>query len=177
MLPVATYIAVTEPMGDRVHAAIDTGAAIADNRRAGNYYRLVDGGRILWGGRITTRVAEPARLAQMMKSDMLSVYPQLGNPEMQFAWAGLMGYALHKMPIIGELAPGQWAAAAFGGHGLNTTAMAGRLIARAITDGDREWQRFQGLGAPWIGGPFGRAGVQLSYWAMQLGDRYDELRS
>ncbi len=177
VLPVATYIAVTEPIGGRVREAIDTEAAIADNRRAGNYYRLVDDGRILWGGRITTRISEPGRLAQMMKSDMLGIYPQLGYAEMQFAWAGLMGYALHRMPIIGELTPGQWAVAAFGGHGLNTTAIAGLLVARAIVDGDQEWQRFRMLGAPWIGGPLGRAGVQLSYWGMQLRDRYDELRS
>ena len=81
-----------------------------------------------------------------------------------------------KMPLIGELAPRQWVAAAFGGHGLNTTAMAGQLLARAIVDGDAEWRRFQRFGAPWIGGPFGRAGVQLSYWKMQLKDRYEETR-
>ncbi|MDP9137505.1 MAG: FAD-dependent oxidoreductase, partial [Pseudomonadota bacterium] len=108
---------------------------------------------------------------------MLGVYPQLGDPQMHYAWSGLMGYALHKMPVIGELAPRQWAAAAFGGHGLNTTAMAGRLLARAIAEGDEEWRRFQMLGAPWIGGPLGRAGVQLSYWKMQLKDRYEEIRS
>ena len=176
VLPVATYIAVSEPMGDRVRTAIDTGAAVADNRRAGDYYRTIDGGRILWGGRITTRISEPARLAEMMKSDMLEVFPQVGDPQMSYAWSGLMGYARHKMPLIGELAPRQWVAAAFGGHGLNTTAMAGQLLARAIVDGDAEWRRFQRLGAPWIGGPFGRAGVQLSYWKMQLKDRYEETR-
>ena len=41
-----------------------------------------------------------------------------------------MAYAVHKMPQIGELAPGYWLASAFGGHGLNTTAMAGEMIAR-----------------------------------------------
>jgi gamma-glutamylputrescine oxidase len=88
-----------------------------------------------------------------------------------------MGYAVHKMPVLGELALRQWVAAAFGGHGLNTTAMAGSLIGRAIADGDDEWRRFNVLGAPWSGGPLGRVGVQLSYWKMQLKDRYDEIRS
>ena len=41
-----------------------------------------------------------------MKGDMLSVYPQLGNPAIDYAWAGLMGYALHKMPLIGQIARG-----------------------------------------------------------------------
>ena len=99
VLPVATYVAVTEPLHQD---AILTGSAIADTRRAGDYYRVIDGGRILWGGRITTRISEPSRLAARMKGDMLSVYPQLGDPAIDYAWAGLMGYALHKMPLIGQ---------------------------------------------------------------------------
>jgi glycine/D-amino acid oxidase-like deaminating enzyme len=177
MLPVATYIGVTEPLGERAGSAIATRAAIADTRRAGNYYRLVTEDRLLWGGKITTRVSEPLRLAEMMKQDMLSVYPQLGNPRMEFAWNGLMGYARHKMPIIGEIEPGHWVASSFGGHGLNTTAMAGLLTSRAILTGDDEWRRFTSLGAPWIGGWLGRAGIQISYWNMQLQDWRDERRA
>lgn len=174
VLPVATYIGVTEPLGKHAATAIGTHAAIADTRRAGNYYRLITDERILWGGRISSRAAEPYQLAELMKRDMLSVYPQLGNPRMEFAWSGHMGYALHKMPIIGELEPGHWAASGFGGHGLNTTAMAGLLIARAIAEGDDEWRRFDRFGTPWAGGWVGRAGVQLSYWKMLLQDRLDE---
>jgi glycine/D-amino acid oxidase-like deaminating enzyme len=177
MLPVATYIAVTEPLGERASTAIATRAAVADTRRAGNYYRLVTDDRLLWGGKITTRVTEPARLAEVMKKDMLSTYPQLGNPRMEFAWNGLMGYARHKMPIIGEIEPGHWVASGFGGHGLNTTAMAGLLIARAILTGDDAWRRFAAFGVPWVGGWLGRAGIQISYWNMQLKDRRDERRA
>ncbi len=174
VLPVATYVAVTEPLKQE---AIRTASAIADTRRAGDYYRLIDGGRILWGGRITTRIAEPARLAERMKRDMLSTYPQLGSPRIDYSWAGLMGYALHKMPLIGRDAQGQWFATAFGGHGMNTTAMAGGLIARAIADGDDEYRRFAAYAPVWAGGQFGRVGVQASYWYMQLRDRLDEARS
>ena len=65
VLPVATYVAVTEPLQQDV---IRTRSAISDSRRAGNYYRLIDEGRLLWGGAITTRVSEPARLAERMKA-------------------------------------------------------------------------------------------------------------
>lgn len=174
VLPVATYVAVTEPLRQD---AILTASAIADTRRAGDYYRVIDGGRILWGGRITTRISEPSRLAARMKGDMLSVYPQLGDPAIDYAWAGLMGYALHKMPLIGQIEDGVWYATAFGGHGLNTTAMAGLLIARAISAGDDEYRRFSAFAPRWAGGPFGRLGVQSSYWMMQLRDRLDEAKS
>jgi glycine/D-amino acid oxidase-like deaminating enzyme len=176
MLPVATYIGVTEPLGERAETAIATQAAVADTRRAGNYYRLIADDRLLWGGKITTRVSEPSRLALRMKMDMLATYPQLGDPRMEFAWNGLMGYARHKMPIIGELEPGHWVASGFGGHGLNTTAMAGLLVTRAILKGDDDWRRFTAFGMPWVGGWLGRAGVQISYWNMQLKDRREDRR-
>ena len=108
---------------------------------------------------------------------MVSVFPQLGNSAVDYAWAGIMGYALHKMPLIGRAADGQFYASAFGGHGLNTTAMAGILIARAIADGDDEYRRFSVFAPRWAGGPFGRFGVQGSYWWMQLRDLVDEARS
>ncbi len=174
VLPVATYIAVTEPL---TQDGVRTSAAVADTRRAGNYYRLIDEGRLLWGGRITTRVSEPARLAEEMKVDMLATFPQLGNPRIDYSWAGLMGYALHKMPLIGRDTEGQWFATAFGGHGMNTTATAGQLLARAIADGDDEYRRFAPFAPLWAGGQLGRAGVQASYWWMQLRDRIDEARA
>jgi gamma-glutamylputrescine oxidase len=174
ILPVATYVAVTSPLEQQ---AIRTGEAIADTRRAGDYYRLVEGRRILWGGRITTDVQEPRRLANDMLGDMLSTYPQLQGAHMEYAWPGLMGYALHKMPLIGGDGKGQWFATAFGGHGLNTTAMGGVLIARAIATGDDAYRRFHPFGPQWAFGVLGRVGVQASYWGMQIKDRFDEAMS
>jgi gamma-glutamylputrescine oxidase len=171
VLPVATYIAVTEKMQQD---AILTSEAVADTRRAGNYYRMIDGSRILWGGRITTKLSEPYRLAEEMKGDMLTTFPQLADPKIEYAWHGLMGYALHKMPLIGRDNEGQWFATAFGGHGLNTTAMAGLLIARAIAQNDDEYRRFTPFAPKWAFGQLGRLGVQGSYWWMQARDRFDE---
>jgi glycine/D-amino acid oxidase-like deaminating enzyme len=176
VLPVATYVAVTAPIPS-LDQVIGTPAAISDDRRAGDYYRIVDGNRLLWGGRITTRRSEPARLAGKMRGDMISVYPQLGLPKIDYAWPGQMAYALHKMPIITRLDRGLWAMTAFGGHGLNTTAMAGRLVARAITRRDDRFRLFSDFGPRWVGGPLGQAGVQMSYWGMQIRDRIEEQRS
>jgi glycine/D-amino acid oxidase-like deaminating enzyme len=174
VLPVATYVAVTAPIAQDV---IRTRLAVADTRRANNYFRLVDEARIMWGGAITTKIREPARLSLRMKRDMVSVFPQLAAAEIASAWSGLMGYALHKMPLIGGDGQGQWHATAFGGHGLNVTAMAGILIARAIAEGDDAFRRFGAFAPRWAGGPFGRAGVQASYWWMQIRDRLDEFKS
>jgi gamma-glutamylputrescine oxidase len=172
LLPVATHIAVTAPLEQEV---INTTAAISDTRRAGNYFRVVDEGRILWGGRITTQQAEPRQLADVMLQDLKQCFPKLKQPAIDFAWSGSMAYALHKMPLIGRDPEGQWFATGFGGHGLNTTAMAGELIAQAIAAGDDTYKRFAAFPPGWAFGPFGHLGVQATYWGMQLRDRFDEV--
>jgi gamma-glutamylputrescine oxidase len=88
-----------------------------------------------------------------------------------------MAYAVHRMPQIGQIKPGVWLAAALGGHGLNTSAIAGELIASAITEADERWKLFAPFGVVRIGGPLGRIGVQASYWHMRFRDRVEERRA
>jgi gamma-glutamylputrescine oxidase len=174
ILPVATYVAVTAPLGEKLFDAVRYNGAVADTRRAGDYYRIVDDDRLMWGGRISMRGSEPRRLKQMMRGDILRVYPQLGDVEIEYAWSGLMGYALHKMPQIGELSSGYWLASAFGGHGLNTTAMAGDLIARAIVEGDDRWRLFSAYDLVWAGGRIGRVAARAAIWSMRGRDALKE---
>jgi glycine/D-amino acid oxidase-like deaminating enzyme len=176
VLPIRTHVAVTAPLGERVQQAIRFEGAIADTRRAGDYYHLV-GDRLLWGGRISARKQPPRQLERLMQRDIASVYPQLKNAPIEYAWSGVMGYAIHLMPQIGMAQPGVWVASAFGGHGLNTTAMAGELIASAIAEQDDRWRLFIPFGLVWSGGRAGRAVAQASYWGMQLGDWLDEAQS
>lgn len=174
-LPVATYVMLTEPNAELVAGAIRTSAAIGDHRRAGDYYRVVDGGtRILWGGKITTRTSEPRRLAALLHQTMVSTYPQLQGLGVDIAWTGLMAYARHKMPQIGALGGGLWYCTAFGGHGMNTTAIGGRVIAEAITGRSDRYRLFAPFGLAWNGGPAGRAAVQATYWALQAQDAWNE---
>ncbi len=174
VLPVATYVVTTEPLGRPLAETIKFGGCIADTRRAGDYYRIVGGDRLLWGGRITTRRSQPAWLASMLTSDISAIYPQLSDLPISHAWSGLMGYAVHKMPIIRPLRDGLWAATAFGGHGLAATATAGMLVAAAIDGNDDRWKLFDAFGTRWGGGLAGRAVTQTVYWAMQLRDLVDE---
>ena len=176
VLPVATYMMATEPLGERLAEAVRTPAAVADTRNAGDYYRARDG-RILWGGRMTTRTAEPARLAALLRGDLVGVYPQLDGVRVETAWSGLMGYTRHRMPLVGRLQPGLWTCTAFGGHGLNTTAACGELVARGIAGLDDEYRLFEPFGAVWAGGPAGRVAAQATYWHYQLGDRWREWRA
>jgi glycine/D-amino acid oxidase-like deaminating enzyme len=75
--------------------------AVADTRRAGDYYRRV-GDRLIWGGRMTTRTAAPSTVCRPADAG--------GHPEnlstawagipISHCWTGLMGYTRHQMPIV-----------------------------------------------------------------------------
>jgi glycine/D-amino acid oxidase-like deaminating enzyme len=174
-IPIATYVLLTEPAKDAIAEAIRTNAAIADDRRANDYYRLVEGGaRILWGGKITTRTSEPRRLAELLRRNIVSTYPQLAALKVELAWSGLMSYARHLMPMIGRLSPGLWSCTGFGGHGMNTTAIGGRVIAEAICGESDRYRRFAPFGLVWNGGPFGVAAVQATYWRYRAIDLWRE---
>jgi len=170
MLPIATYVMATEPLGDRLASAIRVPYAVHDTRFALDYYRALHDTRLLWGGRITARRGEPRDLARLMLGDVLRVYPQLAGVRAEAAWSGLMSYAVHKMPQIGRLAPGVWYAMGFGGHGMNTTAMAGTLVAAAIAEDDDRYRLFAPFGLTPAGGPLGAAAAQLTYWYHQAKD-------
>jgi gamma-glutamylputrescine oxidase len=175
MLPIATYVLLTERAPARIADAIRTTDAIGDNRRAGDYYRVVDGGeRILWGGKITTRTAEPRNLAELLRRTMVATYPQLDGVRVEIAWSGLMSYARHLMPQIGRLKPGVWYATAFGGHGMNTSTIGGLVIAEGIAGRSDRYRMFEPFGLEWNGGRFGHAAVQATYWWLQAQDRWRE---
>lgn len=177
-LPIATYVLVTEPARERLAEVIRTRAAALDDRRASDYYRLVDdGARLLWGGRITTRTSEPRALAALLRRTMIDTYPQLADLKVDLAWSGLMSYARHLMPQIGRLDDGVWYCMGFGGHGLNTTAIGGRVIAEAIAGESDRIRQFAPFGLAWNGGPFGVAAAQLTYWTYQGLDWLRERRA
>src|SRR6202012_728624 len=117
------------------------------------------------------------RYVKALIGDIGNTYPQLGEVAVDHAWAGTLGLTLHRMPQIGELGPGVWLASGFGGHGLNTTAMAGNLIARAIVDGDQTWRQFSAFELVWAGGIAGRVGAQAYNWIKRYRDAMNERRA
>jgi gamma-glutamylputrescine oxidase len=170
ILPIATYVMVTEPLYERMDGCLHTRAAIYDSRFAFDYYRPLPDTRLLWGGRISVRNRSPRAVQSLLTKDLLRVFPQLKGVKVDYAWSGLMSYARHQMPQIGGGDSGLWWAQAFGGHGLAPTCVAGELLASAIAEGDDGWKQFADYGLGSTHRPFGYLGAQASYWWQQSHD-------
>lgn len=179
MLPIATYVMVTEPLGARLRELIPSPAAIYDTRFAFDYYRVLPDTRLLWGGRISVFDRSPAAIERLLRRDLARVYPRLRDAKIDYAWSGLMSYARHKMPQIGRLPgggrsrhDGLWYALAFGGHGVAPTTVAGELLAAAIACGQGIPPAFARYGLAPAFRPAGFAAAQASYSWLQLKDAW-----
>ena len=167
ILPIATYVMVTEPLGERIKDILETRSAVYDSRFAFDYYRPLTDTRLLWGGRISVRDRSQRAVQRLLMNDLLRVFPQLKGVSVEYAWSGLMSYARHQMPQIGSSGDGLWWAQAFGGHGLAPTCAAGELLASALAEGDDRWKQFAPYGLVPTYRPFGYMGAQASYWWQQ----------
>jgi glycine/D-amino acid oxidase-like deaminating enzyme len=164
LLPVWRYAAVTAPLGERLTEAITFKGSVTDTDGI-DHFRIVDGNRLMWASPETTWAARPERFAPAIARRIHTIFPQLGRPEISEVWGGAAGHTVHGMPQIGQLRRGLWVTSGFGRQGLNTSAMAGQLIARSILWGDERWRLFSPFELVWAGGATGRvAGYFIGMW-------------
>jgi hypothetical protein len=121
--------------------------------------------------------AHPRSIGRSLTADIRRNFPGLGQVEIAHLWSGTQGRTVHRMPQIGEIERGVWVASGFGGHGLNTTAMAGELIGRGIVDNDQTWRLFAPYELVWAGGRLGGALAQAVYWGSRPVDAATQMLS
>ena len=168
LLPVSTYVMVTEPIAG-LQDIVRYRGAVSDTNRADNHYRIVGGAnsgveRLQWSGRMRAWQAAPRWIGRGLAADIRRNFPALGKIEIAHLWRGTLGRTIHRMPQVGEIEPGVWLASGFGGHGLNTSAMGGDLVARGLVDNDQAWRLFAPYELVWAGGLLGSVVAQGIYW-------------
>jgi glycine/D-amino acid oxidase-like deaminating enzyme len=173
LLPVSTFVMVTEPIAN-LSEVVRTTAAVSDTNRADNHYRIVGGDRLQWSGRMRAWQAEPRGIGRGLAADIRRNFPALGKIDIAHLWRGTLGRTIHRMPQIGEIERGVWLASGFGGHGLNTSALGGELVARGLVDNDQTWRMFAPYELVWAGGLFGSVLAQGIYWGLRPVDRVNQ---
>jgi glycine/D-amino acid oxidase-like deaminating enzyme len=164
LLPVWRYAGVTAPLGERLAEAIAFKGSVTDTDGI-DHFRIVEGDRLMWASPETTWAARPERFAGAIQRRIRTIFPQLGRVQIAEVWGGAVGETVHGMPQIGQLRRGLWVTSGFGRQGLNTSAMAGQLIARSILWGDERWRLFSPFELVWAGGTTGRiTGYAIAMW-------------
>ena len=152
LLPVWRYAAVTAPLGERLAEAMTFQGSVTDTDGI-DHFRIVDGDRLMWASPETTWAAQAcAFCARHCAQDTHDFSPaRTGRDIRGLGRRDRTDRARHAADR--PVAQGLWVASGFGRQGLNTSAMAGQLIARSILWGDERWRLFSPFELVWAGGP------------------------
>lgn len=130
VLPVASFIAVTEPLGEK--QPILNKMAMSDLNNCLDYFRPTADERLLFGGVNHPFNHEYPDSKARLKARMLKVFPQLSNVEMEYHWGGMFAVTRSYMPEIAHLGDDIFVAHGYTGHGVGLSNIAGRVVAEAI---------------------------------------------
>ena len=179
-IPIKTFIGVTEPLGKRIQNLFKRNFGFSDNRRAGNYFRIVGGDRISWGRGISAfgDISE-SLIKKQVSDDINFFFPQLGGINIDYAWSGKMAYASHMMPYVGPIQAGKeeglFALTGFGGHGMNTAPGAAIILADHLISGGNSCDVFNAFKRTWNGGFLGPYAAEIKYTYLRLRDYLEQV--
>jgi glycine/D-amino acid oxidase-like deaminating enzyme len=134
-VPIGSYIIATEPLDERVAAALLPRRRMAfDSKHFLFYFRITSDRRLLFGGRAefgqpdehTTR-----RAAAILRKGMDTVFPELAGAAIDYAWGGNVAFTRDQMPRAGRLEALNYAGG-YCGHGVAMATYLGEQIARRI---------------------------------------------
>jgi glycine/D-amino acid oxidase-like deaminating enzyme len=78
---------------------------IFDYKHFLHYFRLSEDHRMVFGGRAAFFPENPQtirRSAEILRREMIEVFPQLRDVKVEYAWGGTLGFAFDLMPHAGE---------------------------------------------------------------------------
>jgi len=149
MLPVGTFIGVTEVLGESVcRSLIPRNHAVYDNQFILEYFRTTADHRLLFGGKCTYLGGTPSNLPEAMKVNILRAFPSLQGVKMDYAWGGHIDITMRRMPDWGRRNDRVFWAQGFCGHGLVPTRVAATLVTEAMQGRPERLDWFKGIVNP-----------------------------
>jgi gamma-glutamylputrescine oxidase len=171
MYPTGSYIIATEPLGAVAAQINPRNLAVADSNIVLDYFRLSADNRMLFGGRCNYTNRDPADIAAALRPRLVEIFPRLKDLRIDYAWGGRIAIVLNRAPAIGRLEPNLYYLQGYCGHGVNTTHIAGEIVADAISGTFERFDLFDKLS---------HIRLPLSGWAgnqmLALGMLYYRLR-
>lgn len=133
MFPVDSFIIATEPLSEEMVKSVNPkDLAVCDQNYALQYFRLSADKRLLFGGRCYYFGNDPEIIVKKLRPKLLTVYPQLANIEIDYAWGGTIGIPVNRVPQLGKISPAVFYCQGYSGLGISFAHLAGRIMADAV---------------------------------------------
>ena len=136
IIPIGSFIITTERLPDSLARKLSPrNRMIFDSKHYLHYYRLTPDNRMLFGGRAaffpeTTNTIR--RSAEILRREMIEVYPQLRDVKVEYAWGGTLDFCFDTMPHAGQM-DGMHYAVGYAGHGVAMATYLGNKMAEQIS--------------------------------------------
>jgi gamma-glutamylputrescine oxidase len=143
LISIGTYVAATEPLGpDRARALITNNAAVADMNWIIDYFRRSADHRLLFGGRVSYSGVDPFDSARVLRKRIATVFPQLADVRVDYAWGGFLDITTNRAPHFGRLGPNAYFLQGLSGHGMVISGIAGKLVGEAVAGSAERFDLF-----------------------------------
>lgn len=150
IIPIGSYIIVTEPLPEDLARDVSPrNRMMSDTKNYLYYFRLTPDRRMLFGGRasfVPATTTTVPQSAETLRRGMLSVYPQLRDAKVEYAWGGTLGFTFDMAPHAGKM-DGMHYAMGYAGHGVAMATYLGTKMAEIILGGPDD-NPFAGLRFP-----------------------------
>jgi glycine/D-amino acid oxidase-like deaminating enzyme len=186
VVPLYTYILLTEPLTDAQWAAVgwDRHQGVEDKRNFVHYYRRTTDGRILWGGRdgivyrgsaIRPGLDANATAFERLSDSFRETFPQLADVRFSHRWGGPVGITGSFLPLFGTLLEGRLHyGLGYNGHGVAPTHTGGKVLRDKVLGVDSDYTNLcfvDGPEARFPPDPLRWVGAELTRAALHRQDR------
>jgi len=155
IIPIGSYIIATEILSEaQARELSPRNRMIYDSKNYIHYYRLTPDRRMLFGGRAAffpETENSVRRSAEILRREMIEVYPQLRDAKIEYVWGGTLDFAFDIMPHAGQM-DGIYFALGYAGHGVAMATYQGAKMAELIA-GEKPDNPFVDI--PFPGAPLG----------------------
>jgi len=129
VVPVGSYIIVTEPLGERAASIFPRGSMTYTKKRLLNYMRRTPDDRILIGGRRNLHTGlDLGESGADLRRQLLVFFPELEDARVTHVWGGKLAVPFDLLPHMGQI-DGVWYALGYAGHGVGLSTLMGHELA------------------------------------------------
>lgn len=161
IVPVGSFIIVTEPLGTAVcDQLLPNRRMVSDSKNLLYYFRITPDERLLFGGRARFALSTPdsdEKSGRILRKAMISVFPQLADVRVDYCWGGLVDMTMDRLVHAGQH-DSVYYSMGYSGHGVAMATYMGKQMAEymnGVPDAnpwrDLPFKRVPGhVGPPWF---------------------------
>ncbi|RCS24651.1 FAD-binding oxidoreductase [Phyllobacterium salinisoli] len=147
IMPIRSFIGATVPLG-KDSSVLPGGESVDDSRFVVRYFRRLNDGRLLFGGREAYTADNPSDISSHIRRQIAEIYPALADIEITHAWGGSVGITMPRTPFVREVMPNVISAGGYSGHGVMLANFMGKLYAETVAGNRDRLKLFEDLRIP-----------------------------